>query len=49
MRKVEVTRTEGAETLLSGGVQAGETVVVDGASRLLPGSRVAAKPAESAS
>lgn len=49
MRVVQVARSDGAETLLAGGVQAGETVVVDGASRLLPGSRVVIKQAESAS
>ena len=49
MRKVEIARTEGAQTVLSGGLQPGETVVVDGASRLLPGTRVAIKQPESAS
>lgn len=49
MRKVEIARTEGPATVLAAGVSAGETVVVDGASRLLPGSRVSAKPVESAS
>jgi multidrug efflux system membrane fusion protein len=49
MRKVEVARTEGPETVLADGVQAGETVVTDGASRLLPGSHVAVKSAGSGS
>ena len=49
MRKVEVARAEGAESVIAAGVRPGETVVVDGASRLLPGTRVSMKPAESAS
>lgn len=49
MRKVDVARTEGSQTVLTGGVQPGETVVTDGASRLLPGAHVSVKPAESAS
>ncbi|HYJ18511.1 MAG TPA: efflux RND transporter periplasmic adaptor subunit [Burkholderiales bacterium] len=43
LRNVEVARTEGEETVLTGGVAAGETVVVDGASRILPGTRVSTK------
>ncbi|HEY5930497.1 MAG TPA: efflux RND transporter periplasmic adaptor subunit [Burkholderiales bacterium] len=43
LRSVEVARTEGEETVLTGGVSAGETVVVDGASRILPGTRVSTK------
>lgn len=50
MRKVEIIRADGNQTVLAGGVVTGETVVVDGASRLLPGSRVSiSKAAESAS
>jgi multidrug efflux system membrane fusion protein len=49
MRTLEVVRTEGAESVIAAGVRPGETVVVDGASRLLPGTRVSMKPAESAS
>jgi multidrug efflux system membrane fusion protein len=49
MRTVEVARTEGEETVLTGGVSAGETVVVDGASRILPGTRVSTKVPEKAS
>jgi multidrug efflux system membrane fusion protein len=43
MRPVTVARTRGAETVLAGGVQAGETVVTDGHLRLVPGSRVSVK------
>ncbi len=43
LRTVQVARTEGAETVLAGGLKPGETVVVDGASRILPGSKVSAK------
>ncbi|HEX7811755.1 MAG TPA: efflux RND transporter periplasmic adaptor subunit [Burkholderiales bacterium] len=49
LRTVEVIRTEGDETVLAGGVTAGETVVVDGASRILPGTRVSTKAPEKAS
>lgn len=49
LRIVEVARTEGEETVLTGGVVPGETVVVDGASRILPGTRVSPTTAESAS
>ena len=43
MRTVEVARTSGAETVLRQGVKPGETVVVDGQLRLVPGSRVTIK------
>ena len=43
LRTVQVARTEGAETVLAGGLKPGETVVVDGASRILPGSKVSTK------
>jgi len=49
LRNVEVARTEGEETVLKSGVSAGETVVVDGASRILPGTRVSTKAPEKAS
>jgi multidrug efflux system membrane fusion protein len=50
MRTVEVIRTDGEQAVLAGGLAAGETVVVDGASRLLPGARVnIGKAAESSS
>lgn len=42
LRPVQVARTEGAETVLSAGLKPGETVVVDGASRIVPGSKVSA-------
>jgi multidrug efflux system membrane fusion protein len=45
LRRVEVTRTSGAEVVLANGVQPGETIVVNGQSRLIPGSRVIIKPA----
>jgi multidrug efflux system membrane fusion protein len=43
LRPVKVARTEGAETVVAAGLKPGETVVVDGASRLLPGSKVSTK------
>ena len=43
LRVVQVARTEGAQTVIAGGLKPGETVVVDGASRILPGSKVTAK------
>jgi multidrug efflux system membrane fusion protein len=43
MRVVEVGRTSGNETILKGGVTAGETVVTDGQLRLVPGSRINVK------
>jgi len=43
LRVVQVARTEGAQTVIAGGLKPGETVVVDGASRVLPGSKVSAK------
>ena len=49
LRVVQVARTEGAETVVAGGLKPGETVVVDGASRILPGSKVSAKTPEKAS
>ncbi len=49
LRAVEVARTEGEETVLVGGVAAGETVVVDGASRILPGTRLSVKAPEKTS
>lgn len=49
LRPVQVARTEGAETVLSAGLKPGETVVVDGASRIVPGSKVSAKTAEKTS
>ncbi|MBX3737614.1 MAG: efflux RND transporter periplasmic adaptor subunit [Candidatus Didemnitutus sp.] len=40
LRNVKVVRTDGDRTLLSSGVQDGETVVTDGQLRLLPGAKV---------
>jgi multidrug efflux system membrane fusion protein len=48
-RPVQVARTEGAETVVAGGLKPGETVVVDGASRITPGSKVSAKSPEKTS
>jgi membrane fusion protein, multidrug efflux system len=41
MRTVEVLHTEGDETAVGSGVQAGEVVVVDGIEKLQPGAKVA--------
>ena len=46
LRPVQVDRTEGVDTVIAGGLKAGETVVVDGASRILPGAKVSAKAPE---
>jgi len=43
MRKILVDRTAGQETLVAKGLAAGERVVVDGQSRLLPGTAVTIK------
>lgn len=43
LRPVEVARTAGRETVLRQGVTAGETVVIDGQLRLVPGSRITVK------
>jgi multidrug efflux system membrane fusion protein len=49
MRPIAVRRTDGEEAVIESGLKAGETVVTDGASRLLPGSRVSVKSTEKAS
>jgi multidrug efflux system membrane fusion protein len=49
MRPIAVSRTDGEEAVIASGLKAGETVVTDGASRLLPGSRVTVKTPEKAS
>ena len=49
MRAIAVSRTDGEEAVIETGLKAGETVVTDGASRLLPGSRVSVKSAEKSS
>jgi membrane fusion protein, multidrug efflux system len=43
MRPVTVARTAGRETVLKEGVKPGETVVIDGQLRLVPGSRITVK------
>jgi multidrug efflux system membrane fusion protein len=43
MRPVTVGRTNGTDTVLSDGVQPGDTVVTDGHLRLVPGSRISVK------
>src|SRR5688572_17103654 len=43
MRPVVVARTAGQETILDKGVKPGETVVVDGQLRLVPGGRITIK------
>ena len=44
MRPVTVARTAGRETVLKAGVKPGETIVIDGQLRLVPGSRVTVRP-----
>jgi multidrug efflux system membrane fusion protein len=43
MRPIEVARTAGQETVLRQGVKPGETIVIDGQLRLVPGSRITIK------
>jgi multidrug efflux system membrane fusion protein len=43
-RPVSVARTSGQETVIEKGIAAGEKVVTNGQSRLLPGSKVIAQP-----
>jgi multidrug efflux system membrane fusion protein len=43
LRPIEVARTAGRETVLKQGVKPGETVVIDGQLRLVPGSRITVK------
>ncbi|MBE2260401.1 MAG: efflux RND transporter periplasmic adaptor subunit, partial [Rhodobacteraceae bacterium] len=45
LRDVVVERTAGAEALIAEGLAVGETVVVDGQSRLLPGSPIVIRDA----
>jgi membrane fusion protein, multidrug efflux system len=45
MRPVTVARTAGRDTVITEGVRAGETIVLDGQLRLVPGSRVTIKGA----
>jgi multidrug efflux system membrane fusion protein len=48
MRPVTVARVAGGETLIKEGVAAGDTVVTDGHLRLVPGSRISVRGAETA-
>src|SRR5580704_834058 len=47
-RPVKVARTIGGESVISQGIQPGETVVTDGQLRLLPGIKVQVKPTQAA-
>jgi membrane fusion protein, multidrug efflux system len=44
LRPVTVTRTAGEESIIGKGIAAGETVVTNGQSRLIPGAKVIVKP-----
>jgi multidrug efflux system membrane fusion protein len=46
LRPINVNRTQGGETVVSGGLKPGEQVVVDGHLRLVNGAPVAVKPAQ---
>ena len=46
LRDVAVARVEGGEAVIAKGLEPGEIVVTDGASRLLPGSKVSTKSPE---
>jgi multidrug efflux system membrane fusion protein len=48
MRPVTVMAIQGEQAIVSKGLQAGETVVVEGQAQLRPGSHMATKPADSA-
>ena len=45
VRQVRVLRSAGSESLIGEGVKAGETVVVVGQSRIVPGGKVIAEKA----
>jgi len=45
IRTVQVARTSGTETVVTGGVKPGETVVTDGQLRLRPGMRISIRTA----
>jgi multidrug efflux system membrane fusion protein len=49
MRPVAVSRTDGSDVVVGGGLRAGEEVVTDGQLRLTPGARVTVLPAANAS
>jgi len=44
LRPVTVARTRGDESVIRAGLTPGETIVIDGQLRLIPGSRVTIKP-----
>jgi membrane fusion protein, multidrug efflux system len=46
LRTVAVARTKGTESVIQEGLKAGETVVLDGQLRLVPGSRITVKGGE---
>jgi membrane fusion protein, multidrug efflux system len=46
VRSVVIDTTQGDQTILTSGVKAGETVVVDGQNQIRPGSKVAVRAAE---
>lgn len=48
VRPVKIDRTEGNETVIAEGLQDGEQVIVSGQLRVVPGGKVAPKPAEKA-
>ena len=43
MRDVTIERIDGAQTILAKGVAAGESIVIQGQSRLVPGIKVNAR------
>jgi multidrug efflux system membrane fusion protein len=49
LRPVTVQRSVGQESIIEKGVEPGEKVVINGQSRLMPGSKVVIKPAETRS
>ena len=49
MRSIEVNRIDGNDTIVGTGLGGGETVVIDGQSRLLPGSKISIKEEKKAS
>ena len=46
LRMITVARTKGADSVIQDGLKAGETVVLDGQIRLVPGSRITVKGGE---
>ena len=49
LRLVKVARTEGPDSVVADGLKQGETVVVDGASLIVPGAKVSARTPEKTS